>query len=81
MLLIPCPNCGDREESEFDYGGRSVRQPDLHSNVDAWHETVYLRQVPAGFVEEFWYHSAGCECWILVSRNPVTHETAGRGDR
>ena len=29
MLLIPCPHCGPRDESEFDYGGRALRLPDL----------------------------------------------------
>ncbi len=28
MLLIPCPNCGPRDETEFHYGGQAhVRLP------------------------------------------------------
>jgi heterotetrameric sarcosine oxidase delta subunit len=76
MLLIPCPNCGDRSEAEFSYGGRAVKFPalDNQSTIKNWHEVVHMRDNPAGNILELWYHQAGCECWIQVKRNVLTHE-------
>lgn len=81
MLLIPCPNCGNRSEAEFSYGGRALRFPELvfpvldnQSSIKSWHEVVHLRDNPADIIQELWYHQAGCECWIQVKRNSLTHE-------
>lgn len=78
MLLIPCPWCGPREEREFDYGGNHVGLPGLGPDSDAsmqsWHEVVHLRENPRGNIRELWYHRAGCERWITVTRNTLTHE-------
>ena len=74
MLLIPCPNCGERDESEFDYGGRAISYPELSASSAEWHRVVHLRDNPQGQIEEFWYHASGCECWIRLSRDLVTHE-------
>ncbi|MDH3763966.1 MAG: sarcosine oxidase subunit delta [Gammaproteobacteria bacterium] len=74
MLLIPCPDCGERDESEFDYGGRAVVYPALDSSAGEWHQVLHLRDNPPGEIDEYWYHAAGCECWITVKRNLVTHE-------
>ena len=74
MLLIPCPNCGARGESEFDYGGRAISYPKLNASATDWHEVLHLRENAAGEIEEYWYHASGCERWIKVTRDLVTHK-------
>lgn len=75
MLLIPCPWCGLRAQSEFTYGGdATVQRPSLDASEAAWVDFVYLRNNPAGPHEELWQHSAGCRQWLRVRRNTRTHE-------
>lgn len=76
MLLIPCPNCGPRDESEFAYGGATRPLPALDGQTTSqeWHDALHLRQNPRGEINELWYHSNGCECWINLTRNTATHE-------
>ncbi|NKB63655.1 MAG: FAD-dependent oxidoreductase [Gammaproteobacteria bacterium] len=76
MLLLPCPHCGNRDESEFDYGGRSVEMPALEAATMDWHQTLHTRKPMEEWVEEFWFHTAGCERWVRLWRNPITHEFA-----
>jgi sarcosine oxidase subunit delta len=76
MLLIPCPNCGEREESEFVYGGRSIKYPALDKSVasETWHQVLHLGDSSSENSQEFWYHQFGCECWFEIARNVITHE-------
>lgn len=77
MLLIPCPWCGPRDESEFTYGGNAERtMPPLDGTATQadWQAFVHNRANRKGTHREFWYHSFGCEQWIKVDRDTVTHE-------
>ena len=74
MLLIPCPHCGERDESEFDYGGRSIDFPDLNADRAVWQKTLHLHKANEVVIDEVWYHSAGCECWIRLRRDACTHK-------
>ncbi len=74
MLLIPCPNCGERDEIEFDYGGRAIQYPALNNSMSDWHMVLHQRDNSTETIEEFWYHQSGCECWFKVTRNLNTHE-------
>ena len=74
MLLIPCPYCGERDESEFDYGGRAISYPELEGSSAEWHRALHLRDNQPDEIEEFWYHAGGCECWIRLRRNLLSHE-------
>ena len=56
MLLIPCPWCGPRDETEFRYGGQAgiVTPPDPDA-IDAWRSNcprlaVWDDAVTAGLV-------------------------------
>ena len=83
MLLIPCPHCGPREESEFTYGGPSRRwpAPDPKGGTAEWHDALYQGHDPSESVAELWYHGSGCECWIEIRRDTVTHAIGpGGGD-
>ena len=74
MLLIPCPWCGPRAQSEFTYGGdATVKRPPADAAEAAWIEFVYLRDNPAGQHDELWQHSAGCRQWLRVRRDTRTH--------
>ncbi len=73
MLLIPCPNCGERDEREFHYGGNAIRYPELGETKAVWHGVLQQREC-AETIREFWYHQSGCECWFEISRNLTTHE-------
>lgn len=79
-MLIPCPWCGLRDEREFDYGGSDIRfpsigKPDNHC-ADDWNDAVHMRDNTKGDIREIWYHRAGCERWIAVTRNTATHDFA-----
>lgn len=80
MLLIPCPWCGERHESEFTYGGdASATMPtgDQREDREAWHQFVYERQNPAGEHNEFWHHSFGCSKWFKITRNTLNNDISG----
>jgi len=75
MLLIPCPWCGARAQSEFSYGGdATLERPAPDARVDAWTAFVYQRDNPAGPHDELWFHGAGCRQWFRVRRDTRTHE-------
>jgi heterotetrameric sarcosine oxidase delta subunit len=77
MLLITCPWCGPRDETEFHYGGEAhVAYPaDPHALSDAeWAQYVFVRRNPRGPFAERWYHSLGCRRWFNAVRDTVTHE-------
>jgi sarcosine oxidase subunit delta len=76
MLRIPCPFCGERDHTEFSYGGdASVEYPPIDSaDETAWFEAVFLREDPRGPHKELWQHNNGCRMWIVVERDTMTHE-------
>jgi heterotetrameric sarcosine oxidase delta subunit len=75
-MLIPCPWCGERAHREFAYGGdatvRRPARPDEASDSD-WYAYLYLRQNPRGPHRELWFHEFGCEQWVEVERDTLTH--------
>ncbi|HUQ78203.1 MAG TPA: sarcosine oxidase subunit delta [Patescibacteria group bacterium] len=76
MLLITCPHCGPRDETEFRYGGQAgvayPRDPDALDD-DAWARYVFFRDNPNGAFAERWVHAAGCRRWFDAVRDTVTH--------
>jgi methylglutamate dehydrogenase subunit B len=75
VLLISCPHCGARDQTEFAYGGdATVVRPAADAPLEAWFAYVYLRDNPAGPHAEYWQHVAGCRRWIRIRRDTVTHE-------
>jgi heterotetrameric sarcosine oxidase delta subunit len=77
MMLITCPWCGPREETEFHYGGEArVAYPsDPFALTDSeWADFVFGRPNPRGPFAERWSHSAGCRRWFDVVRDTVTHD-------
>ena len=75
MIRINCPFCGERDHSEFTYGGdASIEYPPLDGSAEAWHDAVFLRENIRGVQRETWHHVNGCRQWLVVERNTMTHE-------
>ncbi|MFJ8593937.1 sarcosine oxidase subunit delta [Streptomyces sp. NPDC093598] len=77
MLLITCPWCGPRDETEYHYGGQAhVPHPENPAELtdEQWAEYVFYRDNPKGLFAERWAHSTGCRRWFNVLRDTVTHE-------
>ncbi len=77
MLLIQCPFCGPRNESEFSYGGPAMppRPSDPAAVSDAdWVDWLTVPPNPMGWLEERWWHARGCGAWLTICRHTVTHE-------
>lgn len=80
MLLIPCPWCGAREQTEFSYHGEAhiVRpeNPDALSDVE-WADYLFFRQNTRGMHAERWMHAAGCRRFFNLARHTVNGTIAG----
>ena len=75
MIRIDCPFCGERDHSEFSYGGdASVKYPPLDAPADQWLEAVFQRENIDGVQFETWQHLQGCRMWIVVERDTTTHD-------
>ena len=77
MLIIECPYCGPRDQSEFSNGGEAhVKRPDGSQNISdrEWAEYVFIRSNPKGLYYERWVHSHGCRKWFNCVRDTSTDE-------
>ena len=77
MLVINCPYCGERDESEFHYGGEAeISRPDHPDRLsdEEWGDYLFMRKNTKGVFSEIWSHSAGCRKWFKVDRDTVTNE-------
>ncbi len=77
MLLIPCPWCGPRDETEFTYGGEAHRaRPAEPAALDdpAWADFLFMRANTKGRYRERWMHGHGCRRWFNVVRDTATNE-------
>jgi heterotetrameric sarcosine oxidase delta subunit len=77
MLLIPCPWCGERDETEFSYGAEAgVAYPTapVALSDEQWAEFLFVRANPKGPLSERWVHTHGCRRWFVLIRDTATHE-------
>ena len=77
MLLIDCPHCGPRDQSEFTCGGEAhiARPADPDALTDEqWADYLFMRTNPKGPHRERWMHAHGCRRWFNVRRDTLTHE-------
>jgi sarcosine oxidase, subunit delta len=80
VLLIDCPWCGSRDETEFRYGGQAHvgYPPDPAACSDAeWAAYLFVSDNPKGWFHERWVHTAGCRMWFNAVRHTVTYEFGG----
>jgi heterotetrameric sarcosine oxidase delta subunit len=73
MMLIACPHCGPRAQTEFTYERTidSVVPPDADPAQAM--ERLFARANPRGLDEELWRHTFGCRAWLVMTRHRVTH--------
>ena len=75
MIRIPCPYCGERDHSEFGYGGDgTIEYPALDAPAEDWLKAVFERENIRGRQIETWQHVNGCRMWLVVERDTMTHE-------
>jgi sarcosine oxidase subunit delta len=75
MLLIDCPFCGPRAETEFRCGGEAhIARPVDPSALDdvAWGAFLYMRSNTKGVLAERWNHAHGCGRWFNALRDTVS---------
>ena len=76
MLLITCPHCGPRDETEFTYGGEAgvayPADPDALSDPE-WAEYLFVRANHRGPLAERWCHSSGCRRWFARTKRYSAH--------
>ncbi len=75
MLLIQCPYCGERPESEFAYGGEAhiARPADPSTlNDDQWAAFLYMRSNTKGIHAERWRHARGCNRFFNALRDTTS---------
>ncbi len=77
MLLIDCPWCGPRAESEFGYGGEAhiarPKNPEKLSDED-WGDYLFMQSNVKGVFLERWCHSHGCRRWFNLARDTVSYD-------
>ena len=75
MIRIKCPYCGERDHSEFTYGGDgSIVYPSLDAPTEEWVSAIFFRENIYGLQTETWHHTNGCRLWLKVKRSTITHE-------
>jgi len=75
MIRINCPYCGERDHSEFTYGGDAdIKYPSLDASEKKWTEAIFFRKNIYGKQLETWHHTNGCRMWLEVERSTQTHE-------
>ena len=86
MLIIDCPWCGRRDQSEFTAHGEAhitrPVQPEQLSDEE-WGDYVFFRKNTKGIHYERWAHSHGCRRWFNVVRDTITdqiHATCKPGE-
>ena len=77
MLLITCPWCGERAETEFSCGGEAgitrPLEPDTLSDAQ-WADYLFNRSNTRGAYKELWNHAQGCRRWFEVERDTVSYK-------
>ena len=75
MILVPCPNCGLRNASEFRWCGELQPRPDSNrASPEQWRDYLYLKSNSAGWITETWYHREGCGRYFRTERHTLTNE-------
>lgn len=86
MLLIKCPWCGERDQTEFTpHGEAHIVRPENPAELsdEQWGDYVFFRKNPKGVHYERWVHEHGCRRWFNAVRNTVTdifYDTYKPGD-
>ncbi len=81
MLILPCPWCGPREETEFVCDGEvsSVTVDPATASDGAWADALHNRTNCKGMHREWWCHRRGCRQWFWIERDTATHQLGASG--
>ena len=77
MLIIDCPWCGQRDESEFSYAGEAHIARPLETEKlsdEEWANYLFMRKNTKGLHREQWLHAAGCRRYFNVLRDTVSYK-------
>jgi len=77
MLVLDCPWCGRRDQSEFHCHGEAHIERPLETeklSEKEWGEYVFFRKNTKGVHYERWTHDHGCKRWFNAVRNTATDE-------
>lgn len=86
MLLIDCPWCGQRDQTEFAaHGEAHIARPENTESLsdEEWGDYVFFRTNKKGLHRERWIHAFGCRRWFNALRDTSTdqiHATYKPGD-
>ena len=80
-MMLPCPHCGDRDVSEFRYGGDASKERPAHGTGDlqTWNDSVVLFENPKGPHTEYWQHVLGCRRWFTLRRDTARNDILEAG--
>ncbi|MBL8832532.1 MAG: sarcosine oxidase subunit delta [Rhodospirillales bacterium] len=70
MRLVPCPDCGPREQNEFVCMGEPSPHPDPAADLA---DALYARTNAKGPVDEMWWHKFGCRRWFRLGRDTASN--------
>jgi sarcosine oxidase, subunit delta len=73
-FLLTCPNCGEREVTDFGFGGEVSSRPSGAVSPRELNAYNYFRRNVAGVQREWWVHRSGCRAWFLAERDTRTNE-------
>ena len=73
MLLIDCPHCGPRAQSEFTYERAVDGIVLLEMPGEQAMQVLYERTNPRGIDDELWRHSFGCRQFLRLHRHRISH--------
>ena len=79
MQRFPCPFCGLRDETEFQFAAEAgKRRPEPAPEVSdlEWADYLYMNEAPRGPAQEVWVHLT-CGEFFLMTRDTVTREVIG----
>lgn len=80
MLLIKCPWCGLREQTEFSYHGEAhITRPSVPADISdrEWADFLFFRKNPKGTHYERWMHAFGCRRYFNMARDTVSGAVYG----
>jgi sarcosine oxidase subunit delta len=77
MLIIKCPWCGERDETEFSYAGEAHIARPLETEKmsdEEWADYLFMRKNTKGEHREQWLHAAGCRRYFNAQRDTVSYQ-------
>ena len=80
MLLINCPYCGERAQTEFAYYGEAhIARPEKPGALtdEEWADYLFMRANPKGAHCERWLHAHGCGKFFNMMRDTVSGKIFG----